>query len=67
MVQSFLWMKLNKKEDNPGLNRQSSAQIIANSFNKRAYTGQKIIQWERSWVKDCTIPGTKVGKHKHIV
>ncbi len=48
MVQSFLWIKLNKKKDNPGLNRQDSAQIVAKSFNIRAYTGRKIIQWERS-------------------
>ncbi len=67
MVQSFLWMKLNKKKDNPGLNRQDLAQIVANSFNRRAYTGRKIIQWERSWVKDRTIPGTKAGKYKHVV
>ena len=45
MVQSFLWMQLNKKKDNPGLNRQGLAQIVANSFNRRAYTGRKIIQW----------------------
>ena len=25
MVQSFLWMQLNKKKDNPGLNRESLA------------------------------------------
>ncbi len=67
MVQSFLWMKLNKKKDNPGLNRQGLAQIVANSFNRQAYTGRKIIQWERSWVENCTIPGTKAGRHKHVV
>ena len=37
MVQSFLWMQLNKEKDNPGLNRQDLAQIIAQSFNRRAY------------------------------
>ena len=45
MVQRFLWMQLNKK-DNPGLNRQILAQNIAKSFNRRAYTGWKIVQWE---------------------
>ena len=42
-------------------------QIVANSFNRRAYTGRKIIQWERSWVKNRTIPSTKAENHKHIV
>ena len=67
MVQSFLWMQLNKKKDNPGLNRQSLAQIVAKSFNRRAYTGRKIVLWERSWVKHRTIRSTKAGKHKHVV
>ncbi len=53
--------------DNSGLNRQGLAQIVANSFNRRAYIRRKIIQWERSWVKDCTIPDTKAGKHKHVI
>ena len=57
---------MNKEKDNPDLNRQCLAQIVANSFNRQAYTGRKIIHWERSWVKDRTIPGTKAGKHKHI-
>ncbi len=67
MVQSFLWMKLNEKKDNPGLNRQSLAQIVTNSFNRLAYTGWKIIQWKRSWVKDRIIPRIKAKKHKHVV
>ncbi len=45
MVQSFLWMQLNKEKDNPGLNQQGLAQIVTNSFNRRAYTGRKIIHW----------------------
>ena len=36
-------MQLNKKKDNLGLNRQSLAQIVAQSFNRQVYTGQKII------------------------
>ena len=67
MVQSFLKMQFNKKKDNPGLNQQGLAQIVANSFNGRAYTRRKIIQWERSWVKNRRIPGTKAGMHKHVV
>ncbi len=63
MVQSFLWMKLNKTKDDPGSHWQGSAQVVVNSFNRRAYTGRKIIQWERSWVQNYTIPGTKAGKH----
>ena len=41
MVQSFLWMLLNKEKDNLGLNRQNLAQIVANSFNRRVYTERK--------------------------
>ena len=67
MVQSLLWILLNKKKDNPGLNRQGLAQIAANSFNRQAYIGRKIIQWKRSWVKACTVLGTKAGEHKHVV
>ena len=67
MVQSFLWMLLNKEKGNPGLNRQNLAQIFANSFNRRAYTERKIVQWERSWVKHRKIPCTKAGKHIHVV
>ena len=44
MVQSFLWMQLNKEKDNPGLNRQGLAKLVAQSFNRRAYTGRKIVQ-----------------------
>ena len=65
MVQSFLWMQLSKEKDNPGLNRQRLARIVAQSFNRRAYTGRKIIHWERSWVKSRVIPGTKAGSNKH--
>ena len=43
MVQSFLWMQLNKKKDNSSLNQQGLVQIDTNSFNRRAYTGRKII------------------------
>ncbi len=65
MVQSFLWMQLSKEKDNPGLNRQSLARIVAQSFNGRAYTGRKIIHLERSFVKSRVIPSTKAGFNKH--
>ena len=39
-------MQLNKEKDYPGLNQESLAQIVAQSFNRRAYTGRKIIQWD---------------------
>lgn len=67
MIRSFLWMKLNKEKDNSGLNQQGLARILAQSFNSQPYTGQKIIQWGRSWVKSCTIPGTKAGLNKHTL
>lgn len=66
MIQSFLWMQLNSNEkDNPGLNRQELARIVAQSFNKRTYTGRKIVQWERSWMKHRVIPRTKARTIKH--
>ncbi len=43
MLQGFLWIELNKKKYNPGLNQQSLAQIVANNFNRQAYTGRNII------------------------
>ena len=67
MVQSFLQMQLNKEKDNPGLNQQSLAQIVAHNFNRQVYTGRKIIQQERSWIETQKIPYTKAGKHSHTV
>ena len=64
MMRSFLWMQLNKEKDNPHLNRRQLAQVVAQSFNKRSYTGRRIVQWERSWVKDRVIPNTKEGNQK---
>ena len=64
MVRSFLWMYLNKEKDNPQLNRRKLAQIVAQSFNKRFYTGRKIVQRERSWVKIRVMPNTKAGNRK---
>ena len=48
MVKSFLWMQSNKEKDNSHLTRTDLAQIVAQSFNKKKYTGRKIVQWERS-------------------
>ena len=62
IVQSFLLMQMNRKKDNPGLNRRGLAQIVAQSFNRWAYTGRKIEQSERLLLKACTIPRTNVGK-----
>jgi hypothetical protein len=28
---------------------------------------RKIVQWEKSWIKDRTIPESKAGKHKHNI
>ena len=60
-------MHLNKEKDNPGLNRQGLVQVVAQSFNRQGYTGQKMIQWGRSWVNSCTIPGTKAELSKHTL
>ncbi len=58
-------MQLSKEKDNPGLNRQILARTVAQNFNRRAYTGQKIIHLERSWVKSHVIPSTKAVSNKH--
>lgn len=65
MVQRFLWMQVNKEKDSPGLTRQKLARIVAQTFNKRTYTGQKIVQWERSWMTDRVILCTKARTNKH--
>ena len=64
MVRSFLWMQLNKEKDNPQCDRQALAQMVAQSFNKRKYTGRKVVQWERSWMKFRVIPTTEAGHKK---
>ena len=64
MVQSFLWMQINKGKNTLDLDRQGLARIVAQSFNKKAYTGRKIVEWERSWVKHRVIPNTKAGNNK---
>ena len=52
-------MQLNKEKDNPHLTKRNLSQIVAQSFDKKRYTGRKIVQWERSWVKLRVIPDTK--------
>ena len=37
-------MQLNKEKDNLQLDRQGLGRIVAQSFNKRSYTGRKIVQ-----------------------
>lgn len=61
MVRSFLWMQLSRKHQ---LNRQDLARLVAQSFNKGAYTGRKIVQWERSWVEHRLIPNATTGRNK---
>lgn len=34
MIGSFLWMQLNKKENNPHYHKKTLAQIVAQNFNK---------------------------------
>lgn len=64
MVRTFLWMQVDKEKDNPYLTRRDLAQIVAQSFNKKRYTGRKILKWERSWVKLRVILDTKAGNRK---
>ena len=60
-------MQLSKENDNPGLNRQSLARLVAQNFNRRVYTRRKIIEWKRLWMSFCTIPGIKAGTNKHTL
>ena len=57
-------MQLNKKKDNLQYDRQALARIVAQNFNKRKYTGRKIVQWERFWMKLRVISTTKAGHKK---
>lgn len=63
MVRSFLWAQSNKEKN---VVRQGLAQIVAQSFNRQAYTRRKTVQWERSWVRYRGIPDTKAGGIKGI-
>lgn len=56
MVQSFLWMSLNKEKNIIRLDRQGLALIVAQSFNRQTYTRRKFVKWGRSWVKYRVIP-----------
>ena len=38
IIQSFLWMQLNKEKNIVQLDRQGLARIVAQSFNRQAYT-----------------------------
>lgn len=64
IVRCFWWMQLNKKKDNRQLNMRGLAQVVTQNFNKKGYTGRKIVQWECSWVKLRVIPNTKAGNKK---
>ena len=66
MVMSFFWIQERRKEF-PNIDRRGLAKIVASTNRKGSYTGTKIIQWERSWIKDRIIPDTKAGKHNHCV
>ena len=66
MVQGFLWIQLNKEKNIIQLDWQDLAQIVAQSFNRQAYIGRKIVQGERSWVKDKVISSTQAGGNKKI-
>ena len=67
MVQSFLWMQLRKKTDNPGITRRTLATMVAQRFNRGGYTGRRIIKWEKKWITTGKISSTKARKNKHIL
>jgi ABC-type ATPase with predicted acetyltransferase domain len=37
---------------------------VAKDYNRREYTGRKIVKWEKEWVQNRRIPESKAGKHK---
>ena len=57
-------MQLNKEKNNSHLNEQRLAQFVAQNFNKKKYTGRKIIYWEYLWIKHRVIPNTKAGNKR---
>lgn len=57
-------MQLNKEKNIVQLDRQRLARIFAQSFNRQAYIGRKIVQSERSWMRYRVIPSTMAGGHK---
>jgi hypothetical protein len=63
MVRSFLWMQ-EQKDKLPKKDRRGIAEMVAASFNRRSWTGRKIVRWERHWMKNRTIPESKAGKHR---
>jgi len=66
MVRSFLYRQ-KEKDENPQSSpesRQEMAKEVAKDYNRRGYTGRKIVQWEKEWVQNRKIPESKAGKHK---
>lgn len=63
MVRSFLWMQ-EQKDKLPKKDRRGIAGMVAASFNRRSWTGRKIVRWERHWMTNRTIPESKAGKHR---
>ena len=44
MIQSFLWIQINKEKNTLDLNKEGLACIIVQSSNKKVYTGREIIE-----------------------
>ena len=66
MVQSFLWIQ-QRKHEFPDSSRRGLARVVAKNNGKGGHTAQKIVQWEKSWVKTRAIPESKAGKHRHHI
>ena len=58
LVLNFLWIQQQRKNF-PGLNRRRLAETVAASNKRGSKTARKIIQWEKSWVEQRTIPERK--------
>ena len=64
MVESFLALQ-QQKQELPDPSRRGLATLVARNYGKGGHTVRKIVQWEKSWVKDRTIPESKSGTHRH--
>ena len=64
MVESFLALQ-QQKQELPDPSRRGLATLVARNYGKGGHTVRKIVQWEKSWVKDRTIPESKTGTHRH--
>jgi hypothetical protein len=63
LVLNFLWIQ-DQRQSFANATRKELARIVAASHNRRTETARRIVQWEKSWVEQRTIPQGKWGGEK---